>query len=104
MGSFLLKKAGKLLIIFGGIAYFLIWVVILYTMPDGYGKYLDLKDKKKALLIEKEYQISKMERIQKESGMLKTASPFFIEMIARERLKMAKKGETIIKIVENEKR
>lgn len=102
MGNHFFKKAGKLLVLFLGIAYVLVWVVILYSMPDGYAKYLDLRDKKIVLKQEKEYQLIKMERIKKESEMLKTSSPFFIEMIARERLKMAKKGETIIKIVENE--
>lgn len=102
MGNNFFKKAGKFLIFTFSLVYIVIWMTILYTMPDGYGKYLDLKEKKKKLLVEKEYQIRRMERIKKESEMLKTSSPFFIEMIARENLKMAKKDETIIKLIENE--
>jgi len=102
VGNRFFRKVGKLLIFSVAIGYIIIWAVILYTMPDGYGKYLELKEKKQVLLAEKEYQLARMERIKKESEMLKTSSPFFVEMIARERLNMAKKGETIIKFKNNE--
>jgi len=72
-------------------------------MADGYKTFVSLKQRREALVNEESVLKERIEDIRKKSEMRRADSPFFIEMIAREKLKMAKKGEVIIKVVKDGK-
>ena len=84
-------------------SYLLGWGVIIYSMSDGYQTYQVLKQKRTELEKEKTALQERSVEITKKSEMRRADSPFFVEMIAREKLKMAKKGEVIIKVVKDGK-
>ncbi len=67
----------------------------LYFNRYGYKKYLSLKREELRLTKIKNELIIKKETLKRELEMQNASSPFFIEMIARERLGMAKDGEII---------
>ncbi|MCK5879087.1 MAG: septum formation initiator family protein [Holophagae bacterium] len=83
--------------------YLLAWAAIIYSMADGYKTYISLKQRREALLKEESGLKERMDEIRRKSEMRRADSPFFVEMVAREKLKMAKKGEVIIKVVKDDK-
>ncbi len=85
------------------LCYLLVWTAIIYSMADGYKTFVSLKQRREALVNEESVLKERIEDIRKKSEMRRADSPFFIEMIAREKLKMAKKGEVIIKVVKDGK-
>ncbi len=91
--------------ILGGllVCYLLVWTAIIYSMADGYKTFVSLKQKRQTLLKEESALKERMDEIKKKTEMRRADSPFFVEMIAREKLKMAKKGEVIIKVVKDDK-
>jgi len=92
-------------VIFSGllICYLLVWTAIIYSMADGYKTYVSLKQRGEALVKEESALKERMDEIKKKTEMRRADSPFFVEMVAREKLKMAKKGEVIIKVVKDDK-
>ncbi len=68
---------------------------LLYFNKYGYKTYLSLKKEQKHLERVKAELIHKKETLRRELELQNASSPFFIEMIARERLRMAKDGEYI---------
>ncbi|NOZ12790.1 MAG: hypothetical protein GXO69_03965 [Acidobacteria bacterium] len=85
------------------ICYLLVWGAIIYSMSDGYKTYISLKQRRQKLVKEELALKEHMDEIRKKTEMRRADSPFFVEMIAREKLKMAKKGEVIIKVVKDDK-
>ena len=85
------------------LCYLLVWTAIIYSMSDGYKTYVLLKQRREALVKEESALKDRMDEIRKKTEMRQADSPFFIEMVAREKLKMAKKGEVIIKVVKDDK-
>ncbi len=72
-----------------GVAFF------LYFNKYGYKTYLTLIKKQQGLKRIKSELANKKETLKRELELQNASSPFFIEMIARERLRMAKEGEYI---------
>ncbi|NOY21891.1 MAG: hypothetical protein GXO70_00055 [Acidobacteria bacterium] len=85
------------------VCYLLVWTAIIYSMADGYKTFVSLKQKRQTLSKEESVLKERMDEIKKKTEMRRADSPFFVEMIAREKLKMAKKGEVIIKVVKDDK-
>ncbi len=83
--------------------YLLVWGAIIYSMSDGYKTYITLKKRRQKLVKEESVLKEHMDEIRKKTEMRRVDSPFFIEMIAREKLKMARKDEVIIKVVKDDK-
>lgn len=83
-------------------AYLIAWAIIIYNMSDGYRTYRTLREKR--IRLEQEYAMlsDRLEEIKATSEMRQADSPFFIEMVAREKLKMAKEGEVIIRMVDED--
>ncbi len=67
----------------------------LYFNRYGYKQYLSLKREELRLTKMKKELTNKKETLKRELKMQNASSPFFIEMVARERLGMAKDGEII---------
>ena len=77
---------------------------ILYFNKYGYKTYLSLKKEQARLEKIKSELVNKKETLERELELQNASSPFFIEMIARERLRMAKSGEYIYFISTKTKR
>ncbi len=83
------------------LAYFVAVAFILYFNKYGYKTYLRLGKQQKRLETIKAELIAKKNTLKRELELQNASSPFFIEMIARQRLRMAKKGEYIYFISDN---
>ena len=75
--------------------YLIVVAFILYFNKYGYKTYLSLTKKQQALEKIKSELVNKKKTLMRELELQNASSPFFIEMIARERLRMAKEGEYI---------
>jgi len=82
--------------------YLLGWSIIIYNMNDGYRAYKRLQAKRVQLEGERQRLAERLEETRQKAVMRQSDTPFFIEMVARENLKMAKEGEVIIRTVEHE--
>ena len=78
------------------------WSFIIYNMGDGYRTYKRLQAKRIQLEHERERLTERLEETKRKATMRQTDTPFFIEMVARENLKMAREGEIIIRTVEDD--
>ncbi|BBB32493.1 conserved hypothetical protein [Thermotomaculum hydrothermale] len=78
--------------------------LFLFFNKYGYKTYLTLENKQKSLEKIKTELIQKKETLKRELELQNASSPFFIEMIARERLRMAKEGEYIYYISKTKKK
>ncbi len=84
------------------VAYLIAWTIIIYNMNDGYRTFRTLREKRIRLEQEHAMLSDRLEEIKATAEMRQADSPFFIEMVAREKLKMAKEGEVIIRMVEED--
>lgn len=75
--------------------YFILVAFFLYFNKYGYRTYLSLTKKQDRLQKIKSELANKKKTLMRELELQNASSPFFIEMIARERLRMAKEGEYI---------
>ncbi len=75
--------------------YLIVVAFFLYFNKYGFKTYLSLKHKQKKLENLKLELIHKKQMLAKELELQNTSSTFFIELIAREKLRMAKDGEYI---------
>ena len=82
--------------------YLLGWSIIIYNMNDGYRAYKRLQAKRLQLEDERQRLAERLEETRQKAVMRQADTPFFVEMVARENLKMAKEGEVIIRTVEHE--
>ncbi|GEM_PF-1645748 len=89
------KKTKRIWYVVFAFVYFLFVGFFLYFNRYGYRKYTQLGKKIENLNKTKSSLNLKKEMLKKELELQNASSPFFIEMIARERLRMAKEGEII---------
>jgi len=78
------------------------WMFMIYTMSDGYRTFRQLDARREALKQEKARLRELLDQVQTAATMRSADSPFFVEMVAREKLKMASKGEVIIRLQDGE--
>lgn len=82
--------------------YLIGWSIIIYNMNDGYRAYRRLQTKRIQLEEEKIRLEERLEETRRKAMMRQSDTPFFVEMVAREKLKMAREGEVIIRTVEHD--
>ena len=85
------------------VSLFIITVIVALVFLPSYSKMQELKQKNQELLSKIQYLEVRNKQLQQEQQFLKN-NPAYLEKVAREKMGLIRQGETVYKIVQEDKK